>query len=237
MMPDQEIQNDTSRRENITSRNDLTTGRITNKQKIYNYLLEQNKALTTTGISKKTGIDIKNISRYLKALESEGSIIRNTIQEGKRRLVYVKIKNDQSKEIITSRKNLTTSRIDQSNLSSQEGNANLKESTLETTKEDNSIHGSGDNIQKLQEISKKSNSREEGLINYLNGMRQEIADFGRVIPLDEKQRIVNWVLQNKPDLIDSLSTSLSAYRKEKYPKIIRQKKRWHEQMKFLEGLL
>lgn len=87
------------------------------------------------------------------------------------------------------------------------------------------------------EIPPKSNLRDQEVINYLNGMRQEIADFGRVIPLDEKQRIVNWVLQNKADLIDSLSTSLSAYRKEKYQKIIRQKKRWHEQMKFLEDLL
>ena len=109
-MHDQEIRIDTSRKgPNITSRN-ISTSRISNVDKIYNYLLEQDKALTTTEISNKTEINIKNISRYLKALESKGLIVRNTIQEGKRRLVYVKIKDNQNIEIITSRNNISTSR-------------------------------------------------------------------------------------------------------------------------------
>ena len=102
-MQDQEIKIDTSRKSpNITGRN-VSTSRISNVDKIYNYLLEQDKALTTTEISNNTKINIKNISRYLKALESKGLIVRNTIQEGKRRLVYVKIKDNQNREIITSR--------------------------------------------------------------------------------------------------------------------------------------
>lgn len=48
--------------------------------------------ITTTELANITGIDIRNITRYLKPLENEGKIIRNTIQDGKLRLVKITLR-------------------------------------------------------------------------------------------------------------------------------------------------
>jgi len=77
--------------ENITSRNQKNTSRIFNADKIYNYVLEQKGNVTITQISENTQIDLKNISRYINTLESKGKITRKTIQEGKKRFVYVNL--------------------------------------------------------------------------------------------------------------------------------------------------
>lgn len=61
----------------------------TNNEKILKALENKKELIKTTALSIETGIDIKNISRYLKALESKGLIVRKTIQNGKIRVVKI----------------------------------------------------------------------------------------------------------------------------------------------------
>ena len=68
--------------------------KLDNKEKIYNLLLGSGQKLTTSEVSEKTGINIKNISRYLKILENEGKIERKTKQVGKIRYVYITTRNE-----------------------------------------------------------------------------------------------------------------------------------------------
>lgn len=67
----------------------VITTRKTNKEKIMDYLKENPKQIKTSDLAKTTGIDFKNISRYLKELESEGSILRKIVQDGKIRVVNI----------------------------------------------------------------------------------------------------------------------------------------------------
>jgi len=80
----------TTRNKNSTARNRIMT-RKNNKEKIMDTLKSIRKPITTTGLAKESNIDIKNITRYLKALESEHLIKRDTIQKGKIRLVMISL--------------------------------------------------------------------------------------------------------------------------------------------------
>lgn len=82
----------------------VITTRKSNKDKIMDYLKENPKQIKTSDLAKTTGIDFKNISRYLKELESEGSILREIVQDGKIRVVN--ISPITYKESNTTRKNL-----------------------------------------------------------------------------------------------------------------------------------
>ena len=62
---------------------------MSNKIKILNVLEKEKGLITTTELSNKTEIDLRNITRYLKPLENEGIIVRKTIQNGKIRVVKV----------------------------------------------------------------------------------------------------------------------------------------------------
>lgn len=64
----------------------------TNNEKILNVLKETKGYISTTELAEKTHIDLKNISRYTKQLEKEGSIERKTIQNGKIRVVNISLR-------------------------------------------------------------------------------------------------------------------------------------------------
>jgi len=62
---------------------------MSNKIKILNVLEKEKGLISTTELANKTGINLGNITRYLKPLEQEGIIVRKTIQNGKIRVVNV----------------------------------------------------------------------------------------------------------------------------------------------------
>lgn len=84
--------------------------------------------------------------------------------------------------------------------------------------------------------TQKLTRKEKEQIDFTNGMIKEVELFGRTIPLGKKQNIVNFIIENKSDLIDAIDTALKAYKSYSYDKILRQKKRWNKQKQFLEEL-
>ena len=62
-----------------------------NNNKILMVLKDVNEPINTTLLAEKTGIDIRNITRYIKALEGEGKVIRKTIQNGQLRSVLISL--------------------------------------------------------------------------------------------------------------------------------------------------
>lgn len=61
-----------------------------NNEKILEMLKPLEKEITTSELAEKVNIDIRNITRYLKDLETKGHITRNIIQKGKIRVVNIK---------------------------------------------------------------------------------------------------------------------------------------------------
>ena len=62
--------------------------------------------ITTTALSTQTGINPKNIGRYLKTLEESELINRETEQNGRERIIWISLTSrEEIKENITSRKN------------------------------------------------------------------------------------------------------------------------------------
>lgn len=53
--------------------------------------------------------------------------------------------------------------------------------------------------------------REKELTNYINGMFNEVRSYGRVIPIDTKQSIVNGVLDNILNLMKGVKYYLNAW--------------------------
>lgn len=84
--------------------------------------------------------------------------------------------------------------------------------------------------------AKKLTRNEKEQVDFTNGMLKELELFGRTIPLGKKQEIINFILENKADLIDALDTALKAYKSYEYDKIKRQKNRWQREKQFLEEL-
>ncbi len=62
--------------------------------------------------------------------------------------------------------------------------------------------------EKYQESSRLRNSE---LVNYINGMFNEVQSYGRVIPIDTKQSIVNGVLDNLLNLTKGIKYYLNAW--------------------------
>ena len=156
------------------------TTRKTNKEKILDYLKENPKPITTSDLAETTGIDIKNISRYLKALELDESILREIVQDGKIRVVYISLKIH--KKSNTTRKN---SIKNQAKNTSQSPKSKPK---VELKKKTPSI----------------SEKREYVNSKFIEEMGKELRLFGTTIPLDKKQEIVNWVFKNIQHLYDGV---------------------------------
>ncbi len=176
--------------------NQITT-RKSNKDKIMDYLKENPKQITTSNLAKNTGIDIKNISRYLKELESENSISRKIVQEGKLRLVYI--------SLITRKKNDTT-----------------RKNIIKTT-DDIPTPKKKDKIENLEPNSHKLNPKQRiELTNYFNGLAEEVQTLGRTIPLDVKQKIVHDIFENLKNLTKGMKYYLNAWNK-RYNRYLKEK--------------
>lgn len=74
-----------------------------NNDKILKALKTTKESMTTTELANKTGIDIRNITRYLKPLENKGIITRDTIQNGKIRVVKVELSKEKPHPPVTPR--------------------------------------------------------------------------------------------------------------------------------------
>ena len=204
---------------------------LSNKERILNLLKENPENEYTYGdIAEGLSISKTNIGKTINPLAKEGKIC--IIKRGHKK--FVSIENSSSDQ-------------SSSDPFSQNENNILKRPLEENIEKDSSIYSSSDNqssdqsssdqTHEIQRIPTISDLREPESVNYLKGMKRELELHGRIIPLDKKQKIAIWIFENKADLIDALDTSLKAYKNYKYHKIIRQKKRWREQMKFLEELL
>jgi DNA-binding transcriptional ArsR family regulator len=76
----------------------------TNNEKILDALKEKESEISTTELAESTGINVKNISRYLKDLEKKGLIKRRTVQDGRKRFVYIDLTTGRnSDKMITGR--------------------------------------------------------------------------------------------------------------------------------------
>lgn len=115
----------------LTSRNIKITP---NERKILDALFKADALLTTTNLSEASGIHIKNISRYIKSLVGKDLVLKEVIQKGKTRYVYVSLtsrKNDDSfndESYITSRKKSNENILDkkQKKLDPGQGSLDLK---------------------------------------------------------------------------------------------------------------
>ncbi|MFX1399387.1 MAG: winged helix-turn-helix transcriptional regulator [Promethearchaeota archaeon] len=85
----------------ITTRKKKNTSRQSNVEKILDYLKEQKKDITISELSEGTGINIKNISRYLKPLKENEKITIEGKQEGKIRYKVVKLATTRNRKNTT----------------------------------------------------------------------------------------------------------------------------------------
>lgn len=207
-----------------------------NKDRILNLLKENPENEYTYGdIAEGLNISKTNIGKTINPLAKEGKI--SIIKRGHKKFVSIESSSD----------NQSSDQSSSDLFSQKDNNVPKRTPSEEDTEKHNSDHSSSDQnssdqsssdkTQKTQKIPTISDLRERETVSYINGMKDEIKIHGRIIPLSKKQKIAIWIHENKSDLIDALSTSLSAYKKYKNPKNMRQKKRWRKQMKFLEGLL
>ena len=177
------------------------TTRKTNNERIIDYLNENSSRITTTDLAKKSGIDIKNISRYLKQLESENKIIREISQEGKIRVVYISL---------MTRKENTTTRNHAKKSSPKSTAIQIKKA--KKNKEPQIPQEKFNDQKNSQQIVRVSiNPREKELNNYISGMFNEVQSYGRVIPIDTKQSIVNNVFDNILNLTKGIKYYLNAW--------------------------
>ncbi|KKK42832.1 MAG: hypothetical protein Lokiarch_31980 [Candidatus Lokiarchaeum sp. GC14_75] len=68
-----------------------------------------------------------------------------------------------------------------------------------------------DQIKQSENYQELLVSRNHELVNYINGMFNEVQSYGRVIPIDTKQSIVNGVLDNLLNLMKGLKYYLNAW--------------------------
>ena len=173
------------------------TTRKTNKEKIIDYLKENPKQIKTSDLAKNTGIDIKNIGRYLKELESEETILRAIVQDGRIRVVYI--------SLITRKKNNTS-----------------RKSVIRTTN-DIPTPKKKEKIENLEPNNHKLNPKQNiELTNYFNGLAAEVQLHGRTIPLDVKQKIANEIFENLKNLTKGMKYYLNAWNK-RYNRYLKEK--------------
>ena len=215
-----------------TGRNDQDTSRMTNSEKIMFALEGVTRRVSTTELSEMTGIGIKNISRYLKELEKQSKIERTTVQDGKKRYVYV--------ENITGRKEGVASRNDQKRDSisikkkgSKRNNFKNDEGII-TSRNEEDITSHRENI-----FTKKQKTD----LRYVVNMAEELRKFGRVMPLDQMQKLTIFLRENKADLITAVDYFLRIWnnpsqkrRMKKGGIVEKRNKRMREILEFLEGL-
>lgn len=166
----------------------ILTTRKRNDEKIMEYLTDNPNSITTTDLAEKTGIDIKNISRYLKDLETRNLIKRNTIQDGKIRLVYISPTG--RKEITTTRKRIIPKTHNQRI-------KNVEDTITISPPESNNI------------LTPK---KTEKLINIYNELHKEFQVNKKLIPLEKKLEIINWVLEDIDNLYDGVYNYLRIWR-------------------------
>lgn len=177
------------------------TTRKTNKEKILDYLKENPIQITTTDLAENTGIDIKNISRYLKQLESEKMVSRKTIQDGKIRVVYI---------TLTSHKKNTTTR-------NHEGIAKIKPKPKILTKKPLKDEEKLANI--LSDPTLKPYQIQE-LIKIYKEIHLEFQANNKLIPLHKKLEIINWLLKDLDNLYEGVYNYLRIWKTRYHKRLI-----------------
>lgn len=119
--------------------------KLSRKEKVLKYLMKsQLEEVSNDDLIKGTGIDRSNMSKILKPLEEKGVISRRYEQEGRSKLVYIKLISEDFFD-------LTNSQSDNSTNSLEDDNSNL---VLDDKKEEK------ESIQKI-----KTNSQPNNLTN------------------------------------------------------------------------
>jgi len=212
--------------------------KLSNRERILNLLKKNPEHEYTYGdIAEALNISKTNIGKTINPLVKEGKV--SVIKIGHKKFVSIESSSDNQSSDQSSSDLFSQKSQKENNILKRtplEENIEKDNSDQSSSNQNSSDQSSSDQTHEIQKIPTISDLREQETISYIKGMKDELKIHGRVIPLNKKQEIANWIHENKPDLIDALSTSLSAYRKYKNPKNMRQKKRWREQMKFLEGL-
>ncbi|HUW90959.1 MAG TPA: helix-turn-helix domain-containing protein, partial [Candidatus Nanopelagicaceae bacterium] len=181
---------ETEEKKIMIQENNMTSSqtKLTNSQKILNYLLENSGEISNEELSRETGIDKTNIPREIKKLEEKGHIITKRYERvGRAKFVWFQLTNSQN--------NMTSSQ--EKKTSSQEKNKFLPPEKKNKTA-----------ISLEPKLNPKQNIE---LTNYFNGLATEIQLLGRTIPLDVKQKIVQEIFENLKNLTKGMKYYLNAW--------------------------
>lgn len=173
----------------------------TNSQKILKSLQENIGEISNEELSKAIGIDKSNIPRELRKLEKLGyTISRRYEQIGRGKCVWFQLTNNQEKQtnsqIQKPTKKVITSKIPESKLK-----AIPESSTLKSNSEI-----------KNNNILTISQKREYLAPKFIKELGKELSLFGRTVPPDKKQEIINWVFINLPQLYEGLYNYLRIWK-------------------------
>ena len=167
----------------MVQENNMTNSQIklTNSQKILNYLQENIGEVSNEEISRETGIDKTNIPREIRKLEAQGyKISKRYEQIGRSKFVWFVLTSSQEKET-----------------SSQ-----TKKKNIPPKKKDKIENPKPKSITQL---------RETETVNLINGMKKEVESFGRTIPFSQKQTTTNEVFEHLKNLTKGIKYYLNAW--------------------------
>ncbi len=231
----------------VSSITESNNGRKSNQDKIIDALKKAKKALSTSDLAAAAGIDVKNIGRYLSKMEKEKLIERTTVQEGKKRSIFVSLittrkktdvesttrktetkipstgessakkENNQSHPITTRKEELnieSTTRREEGNVeSTQNLDTNQNKSIQITTRNHDPYPPTTRNTRyaTIPLDSNKVKQREQESINYINNIPRELFSFGKIVPLDVKQKITIEVFNHIKNLKKGIKYYLNAW--------------------------
>ena len=149
---------------------DMTSSQIkqTNSQKILKYLQDNIGEISNEEISRETGIDKTNIPREIKKLETQGHKISKRYEQiGRSKFVWFLLTSSQEKQTSSQKK---------------KNKPPIKKR---------------EKVERSEAINNGQKKRGERLnIDFTNGMAQDISIYNQTIPINIKQEITHWVLNN-----------------------------------------
>jgi transcription initiation factor IIE alpha subunit len=201
----------------------------TNNEKILDALEEKESEVSTTELAESTGINVKNISRYLKDLEKEGLIKRRTVQDGRKRFVYINLITSCKDNTGRNSGKMITSRKDQNKIKQKSKSLEGKHPDKLSDRDLITGRNSGKMI-----TSRKDQNKIKKMEKRLERVESAISSNGRL-------EIATFVKDNLPDLITAVDQYLRTYNNPKRTIkpggiVDRRNNRMIKVKRFLEGL-
>ncbi len=157
------------------------TTRKTNKEKILECLATRDGPITTTDLARETGIDIKNISRYLKQLERENKIKREVVQVGRIRLVKVSLTTRKEKIIVATKERKSLESNDTTRISDiTTRNKTTIDFKIDSTRNFRKTRFKDEEI--LRELFKNHRNLIKGVKYYLNAWKSRYERYKKTKP-------------------------------------------------------